>query len=313
MRLIVFIVIITALHACDSTSKQEKDGNKTHEVISLLGEKLYEPERPEEVQSKLETNLKEAEMQLSKDSSEMNFIWYGRRTAYLNRYNKAIDIYSKALKKFPNSYKLYRHRGHRYISIRDFDEAIKDFEQAEKLMPKDTIEIEPDGIPNKINTPLSSTQFNVYYHLALAYYLKGDFDKALTVYKKCMKTSINDDLLCATADWQYMTLRRLGRKKKADSVLELIDENMNVIENDSYHKRLLMYKDQISPDSLLSVDRTIDDADLALATQGYGVGNYYLYNGDSIKARKIFNDVVKGDYWAAFGFIAAEADLSRME
>ena len=38
--------------------------------------------------------------------------------------------------------------------------------------PQDTLETEPDGIPNKLNMPLSSTQFNVWYDLALAHYLK---------------------------------------------------------------------------------------------------------------------------------------------
>jgi len=313
MRVIVFLSIVTALYACNPAAKQDEESVKTYEVISLLGKKLYEPERSDEAQSKLESNLRKARKRLGNDTSEINYIWYGRRMAYLNRYNKAIDIYSKALEKYPDSYKLYRHRGHRYISIRDFDKAIQDFEQAEKLMPKDTLETEPDGIPNKINKPLSSTQFNVYYHLALAYYLKGDFEEALKVYNQCMNTSVNDDLLCATADWKYMTLRRMGHEAEADSVLQLISQDMNIIENDSYHKRLLMYQGVLSPDSLLSVDSSNDDAALALATQGYGVGNYYFYNGDSSKARKIFKDVVEGEYWAAFGFIAAEADLARMK
>jgi hypothetical protein len=55
-----------------------------------------------------------------------------------------------------------------------------------------------------------------------------------------------------------------------------------------------------------------DDAYLALATQGYGVGNWYLYNGDEKRAMDIFNKVVEGNYFSAFGFIAAEAELHRL-
>ena len=51
---------------------------------------------------------------------------------------------------------------------------------------------------------------------------------------------------------------------------------------------------------------------LDLATQGYGVGNWYLYNGEEDEARRIFEHVLSGDYWAAFGYIAAEAELVRM-
>jgi hypothetical protein len=42
----------------------------------------------------------------------------------------------------------------------------------------------------------------------------------------------------------------------------------------------------------------------------YG-SNWYLESGDRAKAREIFNKVVSGRAWQAFGYIAAEADLKR--
>ncbi|MGH7595148.1 MAG: tetratricopeptide repeat protein, partial [bacterium] len=57
---------------------------------------------------------------------------------------------------------------------------------------------------------------------------------------------------------------------------------------------------------------TKNATDLDIATQGYGVGNWYFYNGQAEKAREIFEKVIKGKYWAAFGYIAAEAELRRM-
>jgi hypothetical protein len=74
-----------------------------------------------------------------------------------------------------------------------------------------------------------------------------------------------------------------------------------------------MYKGEIPPDSLLQADSDADDRDLQLATQGYGVGNWYLINGDPDKAEALFREVLDGSYWPAFGYIAAEADLQRME
>ena len=46
-----------------------------------------------------------------------------------------------------------------------------------------------------------------------------------------------------------------------------------------------------------------------MATQGYGVGNWFLANGDTTQAKSIFQTVVDGIEWAAFGYIAAESDL----
>ena len=72
-----------------------------------------------------------------------------------------------------------------------------------------------------------------------------------------------------------------------------------------------MYQGKSSPDALLQVGTDEQDTDLAFATQGYGVGNWYLYNGDSAKAKEVFEKVVAGKYFSAFGFIAAEAELAR--
>jgi len=90
----------------------------------------------------------------------------------------------------------------------------------------------------------------------------------------------------------------------------MVTDSMKVIENDSYYMRLKMYKGWIKPEELLHADTTSDDYDLNMATQGYGVGNWYLCNGDSAKAIETFNKVVNGKLFAAFGFIAAEADLN---
>jgi len=291
---------------CDTPNEEVKEP----EIYSLLGMEYF---APTEVNPKLDSNLSVARRNFEKDPSEENYIWLGRRTAYLTRYNEAIEIYNEGIEKYPQSYRLYRHRGHRYLSQRKFDAAIGDFEKAAELMSGAPIEIEPDGQPNKLNIPLSSTQFNVWYHLGLAHYLKGEFELAEKAYLKCMKVSDNDDLITATVDWLYMTYQREGKKEEAAKVLELITDSMNIIENDSYLKRLQLYKGKIPVDSVLSVSSVNDDVALALATQGYGVGNWYLYHGDTTKAVEIFEQVVTGKHFSAFGFIAAEADLARLQ
>lgn len=302
---LTFFVLLIVLFSCADSRKPV--------AIGLDGRAFYEPLRSTEQQNVLIQNLKEAKKKWNQDPSEENYIWYGRREGYLLHLQQAIDIYTEGIEKYPDSYRLYRHMAHRHISKRDFTSAIKDSWKAVELMKGKPIESEPDGVPNKLNIPKSTTQSNVWYHLGLAYYLSGDYENAVKAYEMCMKFSDNDDLVVATTDWLFMAYHRLGRKEDATRLLDTIHEQMSVVENQSYHKRLLMYKGEYQPELLLAVEQGGIDPEIAIATQGYGVGNWYLIAGDTTRATDIFRKVVAGTSFTAFGFIAAEADLQRLE
>lgn len=282
------------------------------EATSLFGKPLHPPALPEESRRDYEAKLAEAHEKSEKNREDPDaLIWFGRRAAYLGRYQEAIALFSEGIERFPADPRFYRHRGHRYITTRQFDLAVADLEKARALIFSNPDEIEPDGIPNERNVPTSTLQSNVWYHLGLAYYLKGDFESALPAYRDGMKVSTNPDMLVATSHWLYMTLRRLGEEEEARRVLEPITEEMDIIENKDYHRLLLMYRGKLSPESLLS--EAAKSGSLANATVGYGVGNWHLYGGRSEEALRIFRRILEGEQWAAFGYIAAEADLKRLE
>lgn len=280
------------------------------EATSLFGRPLVSVPPAGEQKARLEADLAKAQADVDRNPSSADAaIWLGRRLAYLGRFRDAIEVYSKGIAAHPNEPRLFRHRGHRYITIRKFDLAIGDLRTAARLIAGKPDEIEPDGAPNRAGIPRSTLQSNIWYHLGLAHYLTGDFESALTAYREGMAVSrVNDDMLVATSDWLYMTLRRLKRDADARAVLEPIREQMDILENGAYHARLLMYKGQRTPESVLNLN-TADD--VQIATQGYGVGNWYLVNGDRAKAKEIFDKVLAGRAWTAFGFIAAEADTKR--
>jgi tetratricopeptide (TPR) repeat protein len=103
------------------------------EATSLLGKPLPPITMSAEVLAQREKELATAKANYEKEPTADNIIWLGRRTAYLGRYREAIDIFTQGIAKWPQDARLYRHRGHRYISIRDFDKAIADFKVAESL------------------------------------------------------------------------------------------------------------------------------------------------------------------------------------
>jgi tetratricopeptide (TPR) repeat protein len=167
----------------------------------------------------------------------------------------------------------------------------------------------PTASPNAKNIPTSTLQSNIWYHLGLAYYLKADFRKALAAYRECLRVSKNDDMQVATRHWLYMTLRRMGRTDEAAQVLFPIRRDMNVIENQAYHRLLLLYQGQLSSDSLNAGGG--GDAALQDATVSYGLGNWHFYNGRKEEAVRIWKRILETGPWASFGYLAAEAELAR--
>ena len=281
------------------------------QAISLLGEPLYPPEVPDEVRARQQEQLDEALGALEVDPEGADaLIWVGRRYAYLGEYRKAMDVFSRGIELHPDDPRFYRHRGHRHLTLREFDEAIADFDRAAELIQGGQDEIEPDGQPNALGIPTSTLHFNIWYHFGLAHYLKGEFDQAAERYRRCMDASDHPDSKVATAHWWYMSLRRAGRDEEAASLVQGLDLDAlapEVIESGSYLELLRLYA------TGGEVEGAPDPASLEGATQRYGIGNWKLYNGDRAGAREVFETIVGArNQWGAFGYIAAEADLARM-
>lgn len=300
MKTTLFVAIVIA--ACCAEFMASQCAENANEIKPALSEAA---------RAEYSKKLDEAKAVFAvKPADADSVIWLGRRAAYPGDYKAAIRIFSDGVTKFPDDARMYRHRGHRYITLRCFDDAIKDFEKAASLIKGKPDEIEPDGMQNAKNIPTSTLQSNIWYHLGLAYYLKGDFKKALAAYKECDKVSKNNDMRVAAAYWHYMTLRRLGKEKEAKKVLEPFAGEIEVIENTDYLKLIKLNRGETKAEDLLSTIR--GDADtLGSASLGYGIGNYFLYNGDKEKAMTIFKKIVAGNQWASFGYIAAEAELKR--
>lgn len=278
----------------------------------MSGEPLFPPFLSPAERKKKEEQLTDARTAYEKSPNDADaLIWYGRRTAYLGRFNDAIAIFTEGIAKHPDDARMYRHRGHRWITLRRFDRAIDDLEHAAKLIEGRPDETEPNGVPNAGNVDLETLNQNVYYHLALAYYLSGDFEKALPNWRQCLRFSVNPDSLCSGTHWTYMTLRRLGQTAEAQKVLAPITADMPIVEYHAYHRLLLVYKGEIDADRLLSETPTNGKTATDFATIGYGVGNWHLYNGRVGRAIEVFDRVAQCPLWPAFGRIAAEVELSR--
>ena len=315
MRRVIGTLLLTAC-----TQGAEKTAADTPTVrpfvvqaVSFLGDSLRELPLSAETRARYDSQLAVAKASYDKAPSDPDsIIWYARRLGYLGRFRESIAVYTDGIAKHPDNPWMYRHRGHRYISVRELDNAIADLEKAAQLTAGKPDEVEPDGQPNAQNRPIGTLQSNIAYHLALAYYLKGEYAKAVPIYEKELAASKNDDRKVSTGHWLYMSLRRQKKDADAKAVLAQFTKQMDVIENQTYHRLMLLYKGELPVDSVLTVGPT-GEMSVTDATAAYGIGNWHLYNGRQADAEAVFRRILGGGQWGAFGYIAAEKELANMK
>ena len=265
--------------------------------------------RPPSATSQLEhsTALELALAELGGDRSA--WVWSGRQLAYLGRYRASVGLYTVGLEVFGDDDVLLRHRGHRFITLRMFAAAEADLARAWELVAEEPDAVEPDGLPNEAGVPRSTQKTNVLYHLALARYLQGDFEGAAEAWKSCLALSPNDDMRVAAAYWLANSLRRDGRPDEAARAIAFVRPQMDIIENDSYHRLLLHFRGEVDA---AGVQGAVVEGTVAAPPVSYGRAQELLHNGNEVAARAALLRVIEGEVWAAFGYIAAEADLARL-
>jgi tetratricopeptide (TPR) repeat protein len=305
----VSIVIATAALACGGRTPRSDDAPRNPEAISLLGVPLYAARDTTGI-------IALADQQLAAKPRDLTrLINAGIARASVRRFNAAIEIFSRAIEMYPNEARLYRFRGHRYLSLRRFEDAVKELQHA---------------------VFLDSTNYDIAYHLALAYFLTQRYAEAASAiercmafaddpkwqaveesrvnpvwHRSCMSVKTDDDARAAMLDWRYRALRRAGKHADARRLVRGVREGWTVGENAPYYRALLFYRGVRAETSTL--DSLSAAGELSFVTGAYGVANWHLMEGDTARARALFEQVVSGTQWPAFGFIGAEVDLARMK
>lgn len=237
-----------------------------------------------------------------------SIIWYGRRVGYTGAFAEAVAIYSEGLRLHPNDARLLRHRGHRYISLRDFPAAISDLTRARDLVVGRADEIEPDGQPNARGIPTSTLHSNIRYHLALAHFVTGDLGTSAALWEEDAKLSPNVDQRVASTYWWVVSAALMGNSEVVRDALAPVRANWDVIENGSYHRLLLFFRGDLAEDALLSERSTA----LELQTIGNGIAQWHLAQGRRRPAETMLRRVLASGPSASFGYIAVEATAAKL-
>lgn len=265
-----------------------QDSQGPFETTSLLGRRLYALTDDGTIASarqKLAADPRNAKLVVALSKAEA-----GRR-----QYKEAVATCTKGLKIAPDDADLLLERGHRELGLREFRKAQADLERAAKLNPQ---------------------QLDNFYHLGLAFYFQREFSKAAESFRTALGLARTNDSVIDCSNWLYVSLRRAGDKAAAAQVLERITPDVQNKEPHLlfYLKLLHFYQGAATQEQTLPPKpKSPDDVETELSfnTVSYGIGNWHLYNGEPQVARELFQPVVTGQAWNAWGFIGSELELSH--
>lgn len=215
------------------------------------------------------------------------FIALGVAQAGARQAREAVETFTRGLAVSPNNAMLLRWRGHRYLSLREFDKAMADFNRAARI---------------------DSTIYGIWYHRGIVRFMRGDFAGAADDFARAIPLAPDPGELAGSTDWRWMSLARAGRAAEAKAFLAQRTDSLKT--DVAYARRLKLYRGEITPEQLIT---SADTEDVQLATLSFGLGNWYLVRGDRAQARQWFERSVKSGGWMGFGFIVSEAELQRMK
>lgn len=310
MRTYATLAIILLLSACSGPEGDDPTEGASlgaamepgQQAVSLFGDPLFQLEDTTGV-------IAEADAALAAAPDDVDrLIAAGRVRRDFWQYRQAMDLYTRAIELAPDDWRAYRYRGHRHISLREFDRAIRDLETARDLAP---------------------LNWDVSYHLGLAYYLEGRFDDAADEYLRCMELATTPEAEAAQSDefrscsqneedpesfvamteWAVRASLRADRDAAAATLLDAVGADLEISENIAYYHDLLLYKGLMTADQLLDPG---PDAPYRRETVGYGVANWMLVQGDTAGAVTLLEELVEDPWWPGFGRISAEVELYRL-
>ena len=217
-------------------------------------------------------------------------------------YEQAVREFSLLLNKDPFNRLIYRHRGHRYLSLGCVEQAVADLSLSTRMEPE---------------------YWKSWDLLGMAYYYLGDYEKALTYYQQGLKvTGLKSKFTAPLVYWSYLSLCQLGRKdtKEAKELLQLVDADDPSVQS-LYLWLIRLHRNECTAQDVYDFEEEYEknertqcgNVDYLTGTYGYGIAIKYYFDGQKEKAREVMEEVVAANRdWNAWGYIACQKDLGRL-
>lgn len=317
-RLLIPVFLVFSIVGCGGDAPEPSDSNvptgdsatvsepPAVEGMSFRGTPLYR--NPVDADRLASLDAEIDMLEAASPKSEEDYIALGMRYIESNRFSDAVDLYSRGLEDHPDSFRLRRHRGHRYINLRQLDRAIVDLEEAVELIGDqhgDVLEY------NAAGDATATYEHWVWYHVGLYHYLNENWEEAAAAYQKCVDTSINNPNRVGATDWLYNALMKGGMTAEAQAAIDAIPADMDTNREHPYFKRVMVYKGELSPDEVLDISKPATDWNGFDITVGYGIGNWYRFSGDSATADSIHGKILETPFWNAWAYVVTDREAAR--
>jgi tetratricopeptide (TPR) repeat protein len=204
------------------------------------------------------------------------------------QFREAVATFTRGLRVAPDDPMLYRWRGHRYLSVREYDKALADLTRGYAL---------------------DSTNYGILFHLGVLRYLRGEFAESARLFSMAQPRAPDGGERAGSTDWLWLALSRAGRGAEARAMLARRPDSLPTPPGYAYVSRLKLYRGELTPQTLFTPGDTVD---VQIATLSYGLGTWYLVRGDTVRARAAYERAVASGGWPGFGFMASEVELARL-
>jgi len=275
------------------------------DAFAVDGRLLHAPPLAADVRQQRERELAAAETELARVAADGEddvaaTVWVGRRLGYLQRWRDAIAVYRRGLQAHPDEPHLLRHRGHRWLTLREFEAARGDLLRAWEVTRGLPDEIEPDGQPEPGRPPHSTLQGNIAYHLGLAQLCLGDFAAAARAFGDALALARNDEMRVAAAHWLWCASMRCGDEAAARAAVAPLQGDLDVVENRGYLQLCRVYRGDLDAGSLTAGEGSKG------AVLAFGVAHLAAVRGEPGAAAALRAVALRPD-WPSFGVMVAEA------
>jgi len=304
LHLLALFALLT--WACGAPQTKSETTAPEAETVSFSGQPLYA--KPADSLALVKSDSLIKAIRSKGTLTEDDYVAMGRSLVGIGQFRKAVDVYTEGLSAFPDSYRLLRHRGHRHINLRELEPAITDLGRAEELIRNEPEVYEYDAA----GKPGATYQHQIWYHIGLYHFMKGNYADAAAAFEKSLATSHAGSDAAGASDWLYNSYMRAGEKEKAAAVAKPFTLDF-AIDNKTYpyYRRLLLFNGIIKPEELVDESKDIAAMDLYEVTKLYGLANYYAYQGDSAHAQALYAKVLQSGEWPGFAYACAELDVRK--